>query len=218
MKGSWISYSLAELGWIEAHKELPRKEAHALFVAEFNRDDVAFDNFKALCSRRGWRTGRTGRIERGNIPFNKGKACEPGKGGRHPNSMKTQFPKGGRRGRAAENYKPIGSERISKDGYIERKVNDGLPLQARWKAVHRINWEAVHGPLPAGMFLKCLDGNRANTDASNWEALPRGAQPYLNGHRGFDYEAAAPEVRPSIIAVAKVRHAAKRVRTGQRAD
>ena len=214
MKGSWIQYTEAELAWIEQHRELPRREAHAQFVALFDRGDVVLDNFKALCNRRGWKTGRTGRMEKGNVPANKGVPCPPGKGGKHPNAIRTQFVRGTRRGRANENYKPIGTERVTVDGYVERKVHDGLPLQSRWKGVHRINWEAVNGPVPDGHFLKCLDGNRANTDAANWKALPRAAQPFLTAHRGHDYEAAAPEVRPLILAVAEVKAASRKAGRG----
>lgn len=94
----------------------------------------------------GVRGGAT-RFAKGHVPANKG-LRRPGWA---PGRMaETQFPKGVRQGVAVKLYKPIGSERISKDGYLERKVNDDLPLQRRWKAVHRIVWESAHGPIPPG--------------------------------------------------------------------
>lgn len=210
MKGRQLHYSKVELSFIEARRTLSRAAAYADWLATFNRSDVSFNNFKALCKRRGWLTGRTGRFVPGAEPVNKGQKCEPGKGGLHPNARATQFKKGVRQGVAVALYKPIDTERLSKEGYLERKVHDGMPLQSRWRAVHRLNWEAIHGPLPKGLVLKCLDGDRRNTAPSNWEAIPRALLPHLIAHRGLDYDGSEPEVRPAILAVAKVKHAVKK--------
>ena len=212
MKGRWILYSAEELDFIRSVSTWPRTEGHAAFCQRFGRDDVSLQNFHALCKRKGWNTGRTGCFTKGQVPHNKGRKCEPGKGGNHPNAKRTQFIKGERRGVACKLYKPIGTERIAKDGYIERKVHDGLPLQSRWRGVHLLNWEAVNGPLPKGYALKCLDGNRANTSADNWEAIPRGVLARLNGGRfkkTLPYDQASPELKPSVLAVAKLKHAAQ---------
>lgn len=86
------------------------------------------------------------RFKPGHEPWNKGKSYQPG--GR---SVETQFKKGEIRGQAQHNYKPIGSYRISKDGYLEQKTTDDHPVPARrWVAVHRLVWEAAHGPIPKG--------------------------------------------------------------------
>lgn len=208
MKGRPISYSEAELLWIEGHRDWPRAKAHAAFVERFNRHDVVFDNFKALCTRRGWKTGRSGRFEKGQAAHNKGKPMPY-----HPNSAATRFKKGNRTGRANENWKPIGTERLTEDGYVERKVHDGMPRQSRWRAVHLINWEAVNGPLPEGHALKCLDGTKQNTDPSNWEAIPRALLPKLNARwRGVPFDQAEPELKPAIMAAAKLEHAAREAR------
>lgn len=112
-----------------------------------------------------------------------------------------------RQGVAVKLWKPIGTERLSKDGYLERKINDDLPLQARWRAVHIINWEAVNGPLPKGMALKCLDGNKENRDPSNYEAVSRGVLARLNGGRWktrVAYDEAPTEIKPTVMALAKL--------------
>lgn len=211
MKGRQLSYTPAELAWIKSNCTRPRADAHAEFVTRFRRDDVSLDNYKALCTRKGWRTGRTGCFPKGNVSHNKGKRgfCAPG-------SEKGWFKPGERGGVAIKLYKPIGTERVSRDGYIERKVNDDLPLQARWKTVHRINWETANGPLPDGHRLKCLDGNKANTAASNWVAVPYALGPRLSGlKRGTPYDTAPPELRPVIMAAAKLEHAIREIRTAQ---
>lgn len=71
----------------------------------------------------------------------------------------TQFKKG-RRPEEARNYVPIGSHRVSKDGYLERKVTDDQRIAParRWVAVHRLVWEATHGPIPSGHIVRFRDG------------------------------------------------------------
>ena len=120
MKGQWISYTDAELSWIKACSDQPRAETHALFVDIFKRPDVSLTNFNALCKRKGWMTGRTGCFRRGQVPPNKGQKgyCAPG-------SEKGWFKPGVRQGVATKLYQPIGTERVSKDGYRERKVKIG---------------------------------------------------------------------------------------------
>ncbi len=120
--------------------------------------------------RRGDNIGAPYRFPKGNVPFNKGLR----RPGWSPGRMKeTQFRKGERRGVAVALYKPIGTERISKDGYLERKVNDGLPLQARWRAVHLLVWEAANGPLPKGHAVTFLNRDRRDVRLENLGLITR---------------------------------------------
>lgn len=212
MKGQQIPYSADELAWIEARKDWPRMELHQAFVAQFQRSDVSQQNLTALCKRKGWLTGRTGQFVPGQEAHNKGKPMPA-----HPNSVATRFKKGVKQGRAKERYKQIGTERLSKDGYRERKIHDGMPLQTRWRAVHLIEWEAANGPIPDGHALKCLDGDKANTDPGNWEAVPRAMLPRLAGAKvGMNYDDVAPELRPTILLVAKLEHKAREMKKGEK--
>lgn len=210
MKGRSIHYSAEELAWLEANRTLVIGDYHKGFCEAFGRVDVSAVNLNSLRKRKGWKTGRTGCFERGLVPHNKGKRCAPGTGGHHPNARKTQFKKGhGRTGVAVKLWKPIGTERLSKEGYLERKIHDGMPLQSRWRFVHLVRWEEINGPIPAGMVLKCRDGDRLNTDPSNWDLIPRAMLPRLNGKHGRDYDHAPAELKPAIMAVAKLEHAAR---------
>ena len=109
-----------------------------------------------------WESDRSGRIERGTTNpammktrFKAGmKSWNAGKkgwqaGGR---STETQFQKGVMQGAAQAKYKPIGSLRITADGYLERKVTDDPSIYParRWVAVHRLVWERENGPIPDG--------------------------------------------------------------------
>ena len=94
-------------------------------------------------------------------PWNKG---IPGSTGNHPNTKRTQF-KPGRRPEEASNYQPIGTLRICKDGYLQRKITDDPALhpRRRWVAVHRLVWEEVNGPMPKG-FIVVFKPGMASTD------------------------------------------------------
>lgn len=207
MKGQAISYTDEELAWIEAHHTLPRRELTIQFIARFARPDVSQSNLTALCKRKGWLTGRTGQFVKGQESWSKGKKMPY-----HPNSAATRFKKGHRGGIALEQYKPIGTERTSKDGYLERKMHDGMPLQSRWRAVHLINWEAQNGLIPDGHCLKCLDGNKTNCDPSNWKLIPRAMLPRLAGRWRLGYDEAPPELKPTVLAVAELEHKAREVK------
>lgn len=207
MKGHPIAYSRRELAWLSANRGLVISDYAAQFNAKFGRD-VAAANLHALRKRNGWRSGRTGCFVKGITPHNKGKKCRDGEGGRHQNARKTQFTKGGRTGKAALLYKPIGTERLNKDGYRERKIHDGMPLQSRWRLLHLVEWESVNGPIPEGMVLKCK-GDRLNCDPSNWEMIPRALLPRLGGRYGRNYDGAPDDLKPFIMATTKLEHAVR---------
>lgn len=202
MKGRWITYSHEELAWLSDNRILPIADYHRAFCEAFDRYDVSAANINALRKRKGWKTGRTGRFEKGQTPQNKGKKCAPGTGGRHPNARRTQFKKG----RLPHNTKYLGHERLSKEGYIEISVAERNPhtgFERRHVLKHRWLWEQANGPVPKGMALKCL-GDRTNTDPSNWELVPRALLPRLNGRSGRAYDHAPQELKPTIMAVAKL--------------
>lgn len=199
MKGTYIRYSSAQLAFIKRRRKLPRRELHAEFCRAFRRRDVSLENLKALCSRKGWYTGRDGCFNKGHAPANKGKKMPY-----NANSARTRFKKGG----LPANTKYAGYERVSKDGYVEISVEQTNPhtgFERRFVLKHRWLWEQKHGPVPEGMALKCK-GDRLNTDPSNWELVPRALLPRLNGRFGRGYDAAPAELKPTIMAVAKLEH------------
>lgn len=111
--------------------------------------------------------GRKHQFHSAQTPWNKGTNYQAG--GR---SVETQF-KGGRRGMAAYNWLPIGSERVSKDGYLQRKMTDTGVTCRDFVAVHWIIWHEAGHTVPAGHALIFKDGNKKNITLENLELITR---------------------------------------------
>lgn len=113
------------------------------------------------------------------MPPNKGRRgyCPPG-------CEKSWFRKGHTRNR----IHAIGHERLdAKDGYVYVKVPIPNPYTGacgHYVHKHRWLWQQDHGPIPAGHVLKCLSSDKTNCDPSNWQLVPRGLLPRLNGIHG----------------------------------
>lgn len=212
--GRLRKYSSEEMAWLEENRTLPIAEYHRAFCDAFDRTDITACALHGLRKRHKFRTGRTGQFEQGRVSPNKGKPCREGVGGRHPNARRTQFKKG----QAAPNANDVGDERVRSDGYVEIMVAQRNPYTGaprRYVFKHRVLWEQANGPLPDGMVLKCLSDDKTNCDPSNWEAVDRGLIPLLNGgfrKRRLAYADAAPDLKPVVMAQAKLRHRVGKVR------
>jgi len=86
----------------------------------------------------------------------------------HPGrSKETQF----KRGNRSNTWKPIGSERVFKGGYLQRKVTDtGYPPRD-WVFVHHIVWREAGNDIPRGYRLIFKDGNMRNITVENLELV-----------------------------------------------
>jgi len=100
----------------------------------------------------------TGRIEKGNTPWNIGMSdFDP--------SPDTHFKLGHR----PKNTVTVGTE-VETKGYIRRKVAEPNV----WRQRSHIIWEEYHGrSLPKGWIVRHKDGNPLNDDPHNLEAMPR---------------------------------------------
>ena len=84
--------------------------------------------------------------------------------------QETQF----KRGVPSRNVMAIGSTRLC-DGYVYVKVAavPNVPYTVNWLPLHILEWERVHGPLPAGHCLWFKDGDRLHVDLDNLELHTR---------------------------------------------
>jgi hypothetical protein len=102
----------------------------------------------------------------GQKPWNAGKKGWIA-GGR---SAETRFKKGEK---PSNTWRPIGAERISKDGLLQRKVADTGDKKTDWRPVHVLIWEAEHGPVPEGHIVVFRDRDQRNLSPDNLEAITR---------------------------------------------
>lgn len=184
MKGLQISYSLNELEFIKANRKMLRRDMHKAFCIKFKRDDINLVNLNALCKRKGWLTGRTGCFKKGNIPH-------PDAHPKGPN--KTSFKKGN----SPHNWKPVGSTRTTKDGYIEIKIEE----PNKWAQKHILIWEDKRGKVRNGFCVSFKDGDKENCVMSNLELISRNANLQINRLKQPDEPL---ELRPVIRSLGKL--------------
>lgn len=161
-------------------------------------------NIKTFRGNRGLNSGLTGRFEKGQKSWNKGKKwkdymSEEGQA----NSRKTIFKKGGK----SWNCDPIGTEKWKSnhknkedEGFLYVKVQDGT-RQHNWKQKHRLIWEEAYGPIPKGYKVIFKDGNRHNIVLDNL-ALVSNSQMLILNRNNLIFE--EQELTETGINIAKV--------------
>lgn len=136
--------------------------------------------------------GRKHRFRKGDAPPNKGqKQIEYMTLEAIERTKATRFKKGN----APLNYRPVGSERVNKDGYIEIKVAD----PKKWMLKHRYIWEQANGKIPTGANIQFKDGNPLNVDLENLYMISRREQIANNSITRYP-----EEVRTAIKQISKL--------------
>lgn len=138
-------------------------------------------------------TGLGGKFPKGNVPANKGKKMPPEI---YEKCKGTMFKKG----QLPVNYRPVGSERFDKNGYIEVKVKD----PRTWKHKHRAVWEKEHGSVPNGHALIFLDGDKTNCELSNLKLVKRSELLIMNRYHLFQESAELNEAAANLAKVMDV--------------
>lgn len=117
-----------------------------------------------------------GRFKPGHVPANKGKTWdEAGISPEAQERMRTTCFKKGGIPKSAEG-KPIGYERVNRDGYVEVKVKDGAQGEANenFRMKHQVVWEEANGlPVPPSTMIVFADHDKRNFDPGNLVAVPR---------------------------------------------
>lgn len=118
---------------------------------------------------------------------------------RFENSIKTQFKKGN----IPKNRSEIGQLKQRSDGYVWIKTQDGA-LNHNWVQYHRFIWEQAHGPIPEGMKIIFLDGNRSNCKLENLELVSEEVLGTANKWYGLTDDA---ETNRAILKAAELKNA-----------
>ena len=122
-----------------------------------------------------------GRYRKGIVPANKGKKWDEYLTKEQQEKAKTTCFK---KGNIPPNRREVGEERITEDGYVMIKIQDGK-LNKNWILKHRYIYEQHYGKIPEGYNVIFLDGNRQNTDISNLKLVSKYEDLIMNNNNLF---------------------------------
>lgn len=120
----------------------------------------------------------SGCFKKGHATWNKGMT------GLQIGGIETRFKPGNK----PHGWKPIGSERIDKDGILMRKYSDTGIKRDDWKPVHVHIWEEINGKVPKGSAVIFDDGNKRNFEIENLKCLTRAELMQRNSVHRFPKE------------------------------
>ena len=163
------------------------KEIQAEFTRRFEWE-IQISQVKGYMANHRINNGLTGRFIKGQVSHNKGKkgVCAAG-------SEKGWF----HEGHMPHNHKPVGSERISKDGYWEVKIAE----PKKWRMKHVLVWEQHNGPIPRGMCVIFLDGDKNNLSIDNLRMISRADLARMNQNGLFSGIAEVTEAGMHLAAL-----------------
>lgn len=120
--------------------------------------DMSESSIKQQVQKHKIRAATNGCFPKGNIPYNKGVPMSPEQ---YAKCRPTMFLKGN----IPANHKPIGSDRVTKDGYIEVKIAE----PNKWELLQVLVMQGMIGRrLKKGVELvRFLDGNTLNCHPDN---------------------------------------------------
>ena len=153
---------------LDNYKGRYNQELADLFNQKFNAN-ITSRTIKSYKANNKLNSGLTGKFRKGQTPHNKGKKMPKEV---YEKVKQTMFAKGN----VPPNHRPVGSGRISKDGYIEVKVAE----PNKWRLKQRVVYEEAKGKIPEGCTIIFLDGNKRNFDIDNLRCITRSELLYLN--------------------------------------
>ncbi|MFW5487640.1 MAG: HNH endonuclease signature motif containing protein [Desulfovibrio sp.] len=204
-KGERLTYSLEQVEFIkESYPKMSRQELTAAFNYHFGENkEVA--QITAFAKRHKIKSGRTGRYEKGHVPWN---AKLAGKGVCRANNGSFK------KGNVPINTVPMYSERVNKDGFIEIKVpipNPYTKAKTRFMHKHVWVWEQANGPVPKDYVIRFLDGDKANCSLDNLALYTR-AESLEMTRLGFSEMETG--VKPTVAMLAKLKVGTLRAERG----
>lgn len=199
-KGKLKSFTDAQKAWIEReYQTLPIAELVPLFNAEFGTDKTE-GQVRAFTRNHKIKSGRTGQFSTGFAPWNTGMKGWSAGG----NSVASRF----KAGHTPGNHRPVGSERVNVDGYVEVKVAE----PSTWRLKHRVVWEREHGPIPPGHVIWFIDNDPLNcNDVANMMLVTR-ARHAVVSKLGLHHATGEQKQTTTLIADVTMARAAARKR------
>lgn len=178
---------------------ISRKELTMLFNQVFGTE-YSINNISAYCKRNGLRNGSDGRFIKGQQPHNKGVKMSKEV---YEKAKHTMFKKGN----IPHNHKPVESERVNVDGYIEIKIAE----PKKWRLKHNVVWEQHNGAIPKGYVVVFLDRNPLNIDISNLKLIRRSELLIMNRYGLYGEDAEINNTATNLAKLIDTTNKVKRV-------
>lgn len=186
-KGQYRSYTQEQAEFIKlGYQKWSLEDLTSQFNRHFGTDKTE-SQIRCFTRNHGIKSGRTGHFEKGQVSWNTGT-----KGIMKPNSG--TFKKGHR----PVNHRPVGSERVNVEGYIEIKTAEPNV----WDLKQRVVYEREHGPIPDGYNVRFLDGDRLNCEPGNLILVDNRENALLNQRYKMNHQPV--EYRDSLVLLAKI--------------
>lgn len=179
---------------LDNYKGISTKELTDLFNKRF-ATDLKESTMKGYKGNHKLWSGYDCRFPKGHVPQNKGKKMPPEV---YEKAKATMFKKG----QAPVNYKPVGSERVSVDGYIEIKVED----PNKWRLKHQLVYERAYGPIPKDSVVFLLDRNKQNCELSNLKLIKRSELLIMNRYHLYQKQAELNDTASNLARMINVQN------------
>ena len=185
---STIKYNPEHLAFIEdGYKDLNIRRLTAAFNQQFAMK-VAESSIRACTRNHGFKSGRNGHFEQGQVSWNKGmKGLNLGgeAGWFKPGFMPI-------------NHRELGSERVNVDGYIEIKVAE----PRTWDLKHRVVWREQNGDIDSRDCIVFVNNNPLDCSIENLRLISRREHVIIN-KSGFS--AYTDELKDTAITFVKLK-------------
>lgn len=194
--GSGINWKLndEQKTFIRQRETMVRSDLSTVFNKKFN---CCFSGIQmsGICKRMGLNTGRTGCFRKDHLPWNTGT-----KG--FTSANKTSFSTGHR----PANYRPVGSERITVNGYTEIKIKD----PNKWGYKHVELYKKEKGRVPKGHIIIFLDSDKSNISVDNLKAVSRKLSLVMNRNK---YGSTPNKFKPTVEVISQIQLKAGELKT-----
>ena len=161
-------------------------EIQIAFIEKFGWE-ISIGQIKSYIGNHHLNTGKTGRFQKGQVAHNKGAKMSKEVYEKAKNTMFTK-------GHVPHNHKPVGSERVNVDGYIEIKVEE----PRKWQLKHNVVWENHNGKIPKGSVVIFLDRNKMNVTIDNLKLIKRSELLIMNRYNLYGENADVTEVGTNL--------------------
>lgn len=180
-----FNFSGEQIAFLGSHRKMTRKGLVERFNTTFDTN-YSVTQISGVCKGLCFTTGRTGRFEIGNKPYNTGT-----KGFMKPNSGSFK------KGNMPKNHRPIGSERIDVEGYVLIKTEE----PRTWRLKHLVLWEKDNGKLPPGKIVRFRNGDKEDISSENLEMMTQSLNLRLNQNH---YREAPDQLKPAVKTLSKI--------------